>query len=121
MNLLLLKCCAKSERFAGKPNLINMLQRHLIELTVKYKIFAFADRKGIYMRKRGLDRETNKHLLLKHIGDNQKTGSRLKELMDVLPSLSRNQVQTLLREIKRDNLVYCLGRTNAGRWYPRKK
>ena len=48
-------------------------------------------------------------------------GSRLKELMDVLPSLSRNQVQTLLREIKRDNLVYCLGRTNAGRWYPRKR
>jgi len=42
-------------------------------------------------------------------------------LMDVLPSLSRNQVQTLLREIKRDNLVYCLGRTNAGRWYPRKR
>ena len=101
-----------------KRGVIEKVGRKLI---LSRKFYAFADRKGVYTRKRGLDRETNKHLLLKHIGDNQKTGSRLKELMDVLPSLSRNQVQTLLREIKRDNLVYCLGRTNAGRWYPRKR
>ena len=101
-----------------KRGVIERVGRKLI---LSRKFYAFADRKGVYTRKRGLDRETNKQLLLKHIRDNQKNGSRLKDLMDVLPSLSRNQVQTLLREIKRDNLVYCLGRTNAGRWYPRKR
>ena len=101
-----------------KRGVIEKVGRKLI---LSRKFYEFANRKGVYTRKRGLDRETNKQLLLKHIRDNQKNGSRLKELMDVLPSLSRNQVQTLLREIKRDNLVYCLGRTNAGRCYPRKR
>ena len=67
------------------------------KLILSRKFYAFADRKGVYTRKRGLDRETNKHLLLKHIGDNQKTGSRLKELMDVLPTLSRNQVHKAVK------------------------
>jgi len=43
-----------------------------------------ADEKGTYTRKKGLDRETNKALLLKHIKENTKNGSRLKELMQVL-------------------------------------
>jgi ATP-dependent DNA helicase RecG len=35
------------------------------------KYYEFVDRKGVYTRKRGLDRETNKQLLLKHIRDNR--------------------------------------------------
>lgn len=82
------------------------------------KYYEFTNKKGVYTRKRGLDRETNKQLLLKHIKDNRKTGSRLKELRDVLPTLSKDQVQTLLREMKQDDLIICEGRTNAARWYP---
>ena len=82
------------------------------------RFYGFLGKKGIYTRKRGLDRETNKALLLKHVRDNQKEGSQLQELLQVLPTLSRPQVQTLLRELKSAGLVHHTERTRAARWYP---
>jgi ATP-dependent DNA helicase RecG len=75
-------------------------------------------RKGEYTRKRGLDRNTNKQLLLKHIRDSAKEGSRLDELLQVLPDLSRNQVQKLIQVLKSEQLVHNEGRTSGARWYP---
>jgi ATP-dependent DNA helicase RecG len=82
------------------------------------KYYEFVNRKGVYTRKRGLDRETNKQLLLKHITDNQKAGSRFSELREVLPSLSRRQVQALLAALKKQNKVWMVGKTSAAKWYP---
>jgi ATP-dependent DNA helicase RecG len=82
------------------------------------KFYKFLGKKGVYTRKRGLDRETNKALLLKHIQDNQTEGSQLQDLMQVLPALSRPQVQTLLRELERSGLIHHTERTRAARWYP---
>jgi ATP-dependent DNA helicase RecG len=53
------------------------------------KYYTFVDKKGEYTRKRGLDRETNKVLLLKHIRRHRMEGAPLKDLLQVLPSLSR--------------------------------
>jgi ATP-dependent DNA helicase RecG len=82
------------------------------------RFYRMAGRKGVYTRKKGLDRETNKQLLLKHIIENKNEGSKLAELMQVLPALSKYQVQTLLRELKAEKRTYSIGATNAGRWYP---
>src|SRR5579875_3873692 len=82
------------------------------------KFYRFLGKRGVYTRKRGLDRETNKALLLKHIEDNQQEGSQLGELMQVLPALTRFQVQTLLRELKRDRRIASVGTRRAGRWFP---
>ena len=76
---------------------------------------------GAYTRKKGLDRDTNKALLLKHIKENADTGSRLKELLQVLPTLSKPQVQTLLRELKFDGAIYNVGTTRAALWHPGSK
>jgi len=73
---------------------------------------------GSYTRRRGLDRDTNKALLLKHIKSRADQGCPLGELQEVLPALSRAQVQTLLREMKRDGIVHPVGQTRAGRWFP---
>ena len=73
---------------------------------------------GTYTRKRGLDRETNKELLLKHIRDNRKEGSQLKELVQVLPSLSYVQVQKLLQSLKHEGSIHKVGATKGARWYP---
>jgi len=89
---------------------------------VKYilsrRYYKMVDEKGAYTRKKGLDRETNKALLLKHIKENKGSGSRLKELMQVLPALTMPQVQTLLRELKSEGDIHKVGRTRAALWYP---
>ncbi|MEA3414774.1 MAG: transcriptional regulator, partial [Thermodesulfobacteriota bacterium] len=82
------------------------------------KYYEFVDRKGVYTRKRGLDLETNKQLLLKHIRDNRDNGSRLNDLRQVLPALSRRQVQALLAALKKENKVRMVGKTSAAKWYP---
>ena len=82
------------------------------------KYYEFVDRKGVYTRKRGLDRETNKQLLLKHIKDNKNQGSQFRDLKEVLPSLSSDQVKKILAEMKREKMICVIGKTSAARWYP---
>ncbi|HEY3790069.1 MAG TPA: ATP-binding protein, partial [Urbifossiella sp.] len=81
-------------------------------------LYAALGQSGTYTRKAGLDRDTNKALLLKHITRHASLGSTMKELMQVLPSLGRGQIQVLLRELVAANEVHVRGVTRAGRWYP---
>lgn len=83
-----------------------------------HRYYAAVGKKGVYTRKRGLDRETNKELLLMHIRENAKIGSRLDELLQILPSLSRYQIQTLVRQLKQEGRVRVEGATRAGKWFP---
>ncbi len=89
-----------------------------VKYVLSRRYYKIAGEKGTYTRKKGLDRETNKALLLKHIEDNQTEGSRLSELLQVLPALSVDQVKTLLRVMKAEGLIYVVGRTSAARWFP---
>jgi ATP-dependent DNA helicase RecG len=82
------------------------------------RFYGFLGKRGVYTRKRGLDRAANKALLFEHIKDNRSEGSPLRELMQVLPALSRRQVQRLLTELRDEGLAHCTGRTRTGRWYP---
>ena len=82
------------------------------------QFYEFLEKGGIYTRTKGLDRETNKTLLLKHIRDNSSRGSRLGELMQVLPQLTQYQVQRLLQELKADGAIHNVGQRKAARWYP---
>lgn len=89
---------------------------------VKYilsrRYYKMVDKKGAYTRKKGLDRETSKALLLKYIEGNTDSGSRLKELMQVLPALTNDQVQTLIKELKVAGKIYKTGATRSALWYP---
>lgn len=82
------------------------------------RFYGHLGKEGTYTRKRGLDRETKKALLLKHIRDHAVHGSQLSKLRQVLPELSRAQVQVLLRQLRDDGEVHCVGRTRSARWYP---
>jgi ATP-dependent DNA helicase RecG len=81
-------------------------------------LYAALGGKGVYTRKKGLDRGTNKALLLKHIQDNAATGAKMEEFRQVLPALGRSQIQVLLRELRAEGLVHKVGVTNAARWFP---
>jgi ATP-dependent DNA helicase RecG len=80
-------------------------------------LYAVTGKAGVYTRNVGLDRETNKALLLKHIRDSGKDGAPLKELQQVLPSHSRKQVQLLLASLREEDRIKLDGKTNGARWF----
>lgn len=73
---------------------------------------------GDSTHKRGLDREKNKELLLKHIRENASKGTRFQSLTQILPMLTRRQIQKLLDELRLQNLVSIEGETRNAMWYP---
>lgn len=83
-------------------------------------LYAATGKTGVHTRRVGLDRETNKELLLKHIRQNGEIGTPLRELQQVLPSLNRDQVQDLVQELKKDGKVFLVGRTKGARWFVEK-
>lgn len=86
-------------------------QRHVLS----QRFYSFLGKPGTYTRTVGLDRETNKALLLKHIETSQ--GVQLAELTEVVPALSRSQLQSMLRELKEDGLVRHEGHTRGAKWF----
>lgn len=72
---------------------------------------------GVHTRKVGLDRETNKALLLKHIRDYNATGSNLATLQQVLPAKTRDQIRYLLRQLREEKKIYVKGTQKSARWY----
>jgi ATP-dependent DNA helicase RecG len=73
---------------------------------------------GVRTRKVGLDKETNKTLILRHIQGNGAKGTPFGELQQVLPSHSRRQIQGLLYELSEEKLIKVVGATSSAKWYP---
>jgi len=88
------------------------------KLLLSRALYAHLGQRGTYTRKRGLDHDTNKALLLKHIRDNAKDGSPLRDLMQVLPHLGERRVQRLLAELRRNGDVHLRGHRRWARWHP---
>lgn len=80
-------------------------------------LYEAVGKSGVHTRRVGLDRETNKELIVKHIRENGDKGTPLKELLQVLPGKSRSQIQVLLRELRTEGRIYCKGKTSNARWY----
>lgn len=80
-------------------------------------LYKVSGKAGTHTRMAGLDRDTNKELLVKHIRESGIAGSPFRELQQVLPGHSRDQVQTLLRELRKAKRICCKGKTNGARWF----
>ncbi|MDR3620868.1 MAG: ATP-binding protein, partial [Paludisphaera borealis] len=123
---MLMAAAARGEKLPKNSNgraarllelgLIERVQGRTYMLSRRY--YEFVGQKGTYTRKRGLDREHNLALLLKHIQENQATGCKLDELCQVIPSLPDTHIRSLLKTLKRRNLAHSVGMTRAGAWYP---
>ena len=79
-------------------------------------LYAALGAKGTHTRKKGLDRDTNKALLLKHLVKQGDGGAPLAELRQVLPALSEGAVQVLLKELRDDGHAMLEGRRRWARW-----
>lgn len=106
-----------------KNNTKHLLDLGLIERISKGKYilsrryYTAAGKSGEHTRRVGLDRETNKILLLTHIQRQKAAGTQLRELQQVLPSLPTHQIQSLLRDLKKAGKIYSTGNTKGARWY----
>ncbi|MEW6363706.1 MAG: ATP-binding protein [Acidobacteriota bacterium] len=80
-------------------------------------LYAAIGQKGVYTRRKGLDRETNKALLMKHLTDSGEAGAPLSELRQVLPALSRAHLKRLLMELAGEGRARVSGITRAARWF----
>ena len=127
-DFLALDCINHEKRIPDylKPNVRHLIDLGIVDSTgrgrgAKYilsrRMYGFLDKKGVYTRKRGLNRETNKQLLLKHIHDNWPNGAPLKELKQVLPSLSDSQIKYFMRELRADGKASCVGWGRGAKWY----
>ena len=72
---------------------------------------------GSFTRLKGLDNDTNKALLKKHMKEMGNPGLRRSDFQFVLPALGIRQIQWLLKAMEANREVYALGRTSAARWY----
>lgn len=88
------------------------------KLMLSRRYYEFVGKSGAYTRRKGLDREQNLMLLLKHIRENAAAGSKLEVLCQVLPSLPTSHVQSLLRTLKRRGLTHPVGKRKVGIWFP---
>ncbi len=113
------------------PDALRPALMHLVELGVvesvgrgrgtRYllsrSLYAQLQSAGTYTRKRGLDHETNKELLLKHLRGSGESGAPLSDLCLVLPSLSESTVQRLLNELRSEGRVDLAGSRRWSRWH----
>ncbi len=81
-------------------------------------LYTFIGKGGTYTRQRGLDRETNKALLLKHIKESDGKGASMKEFEEVLPALSRRQIKVLIQELRDQGKIRSEGARRGTRWHP---
>ncbi len=81
-------------------------------------LYDFMGKGGTYSRRKGLDRETNKALLLKHIQESEGRGASMKEFEHVLPALSRRQIKVLVQELRNEGKSRSEGARRGARWYP---
>jgi ATP-dependent DNA helicase RecG len=81
------------------------------------ELYASLGRRGAYTRRRGLDHETNKALLLRHLVECAGVGAPMLELVQVLPALSRSHVKRLLGELSQEGKARLSGATKSARWF----
>lgn len=106
---------AKRKNLVTEMGLVEHIGRN--KYVLARSLYTAAGKRGVHTRVVGLDRETNKALLYKHISESKELGTPFKELQQVLPSLSRGQIQALLRELRKDNRIHVVGSTSAARWF----
>jgi ATP-dependent DNA helicase RecG len=88
------------------------------KLVLAKRFYVLKGQPGEYTRRRGLDRESRKQLLIQHIEDSRESGTPFEELAQVLPGASRNELKVFLRELKEAGRAHTRGATRAARWYP---
>ena len=110
------------------PEYYKKRARHLVELgvlenssrdrfLVSRKYYKNIGKAGTFTKLKGLDNNTNKELLKRHMHNMGNSGVRLSDFQDVLPFLSVRQIQWLLKQMVIEGVIVSRGKGIAARWY----
>ena len=80
------------------------------------RLYSFLGESGAHTRKAGLDRETEKEFLLKHLKAASTDGAPMSELLQVLPGKSRDHIKRLLEQLRNEDRVHVTGTKRTSRW-----
>lgn len=80
------------------------------------RFYSSIGERGAYTRRRGLDQEENKALLLRHLRSCT-DGCAMVELQQVLPSRSRGQIKTLLDKLRKEGKIRLEGQRRGAKWH----
>lgn len=81
------------------------------------ELYAEMGNPGAYTRRKGLDHETNKELLIKHLKTQGSEGAPISELRQVLPACSPATIRRCLNELRSEGRVELGGRKRGSRWF----
>lgn len=81
------------------------------------RFYTASGQRGIYTRRRGLDREQNKALLLGHLQGVWPEGCAMAELQQVVPALSRSFVKRLMDDLLHEDRAVLQGQRRWARWF----
>jgi len=91
----------------------NLLNLNLIErikpgkYILSKEYYQDIGKKGEYTRRKGLDKETNKHLITKHLQNYQK--GYMGDFIDVLKNISKPTINKYLNELKEEGKIELIG------------
>lgn len=80
------------------------------------RFYAALGNRAAYTRRKGLNREQNKAILLAHVKEVGPAGVAISELQQVLPALSREQVRALMDELRQEGRAALKGTRRWARW-----
>ncbi len=98
---------------------LGIIERAGKRFLLSRRYYEFAGRRAVYTRMKGLDREQNIALLLKHIEEFATTGGAKREdLLQVLPNLPGTTIRSLLETLRRRGMAHPEGEKRGSRWFP---
>ena len=107
-----------------KARIKGLLAAGVVERTGRGKVilsrrfYSFLGGSGEHTRKAGLDRETEKELLIKHLKASGADGAPMSELLQVLSGKNRDHVKRLLEQLRDDGRAHVVGTKRTSRWRP---
>jgi len=81
------------------------------------RLYELIGETNVHERLASHSRNTDKSQVLHLIESNNQTGSSLSNLMQLMPTQSRSQIQKILLELKSEGKIKTEGRANKARWY----
>jgi len=78
------------------------------------RFYSFIGERGVYTRRKGLDTEEKKALIVKHLKEHGQ--GTIQEFEQIFPNLTREQINWLVRQLKEEKRIVRSGARRNAQW-----